>query len=100
MKFVDVNFVTLAILTLRNVRVLETMIVSVDEAGDSLDMIDEKEMMWNRELRETEDEEKKMKRVWRTAEKKNQGIVVSDTMYEWRLNTLLICTSTVFIQST
>lgn len=45
MKFVDVNFVTLAILTLRNVRVLETMIVSVDEAGDSLDMIDEKEMM-------------------------------------------------------
>ena len=45
MKFVDVNFVTLAILTLSNVRVLETMIVSVDEAGDSLDMIDEKEMM-------------------------------------------------------
>ena len=72
MKFVDVNFVTLAILTLSNVRVLETMIVSVDEAGDSFDMIDEREMMWNRELRETEDEEKrKIRRGCEERRKKN-----------------------------
>lgn len=43
MKLVEFSFVTLAIFTLSSVQMLEMMIVSLDEVGELLAMIDEKE---------------------------------------------------------